>query len=122
LSPPDYTGSLPDGGFFVARARTTRVLWFGRAFLENKSDPKPAADAIRRFTKVYPYEPGGVGTPVGEFLADKVMLGRVTPPAPTVFHEGSGKVMNAIPPNDWTFYEMLNEVVQQEPAASLDPS
>jgi hypothetical protein len=74
IAPPDYTGSLPDGGFFVARARTTRVLWFGRAFLENKSDPKPAADAIRRFTKVYPYEPGGVGTPSASFWLTKSCL------------------------------------------------
>ena len=29
--------------------------------------------------------------------------------------------MNTIPPNDFSFYEMLNEVVQQEPATSLDP-
>jgi hypothetical protein len=29
--------------------------------------------------------------------------------------------MNTIPPNDWTFYEMLNEVVQREPATALDP-
>src|SRR5215510_2483374 len=121
IVPPDYTGSLPDGGFFVARARTTRVLWFGRAFLENKNDPKPAADTIRRFTKVYPYEPGGFGTPIAEFLAGKAMLGRVAPPPPTAFHEGSGKVMNTIPPNDWSYFEMLNEVVQQEPATSLDP-
>ena len=38
-----------------------------------------------------------------------------------MFHEGSGKVMNTIPPNDFSFYEMLNEIVQQEPATSLDP-
>ena len=38
-----------------------------------------------------------------------------------MFHEGSGKVINTIPPNDFSFYEMLNEVVQQEPATSLDP-
>ena len=38
-----------------------------------------------------------------------------------MFHEGTGKVMNTIPPNDFSFYEMLNEVVQQEPAGSLDP-
>jgi hypothetical protein len=37
-----------------------------------------------------------------------------------VFHEGSGKVMNTIPPNDFSFYEMLNDVVQQEPATALD--
>jgi hypothetical protein len=29
--------------------------------------------------------------------------------------------MNTIPPNDFTYYEMLNEVVQQEPATALDP-
>jgi hypothetical protein len=121
IVPPDYSGELPDGGFFIARARTNTILWFGRSFLENRNDPKPVVDTIRKFTKVYPYEPGGVGTPIAEFLAGKAKLGRVTPPPPTTFHEGSGKVMNTIPPNDWTFYEMLNEIVQQEPATSLDP-
>jgi hypothetical protein len=28
--------------------------------------------------------------------------------------------MNTVPPNDWSFYETLNEIVQQEPATSLD--
>ena len=78
-------------------------------------------ETIRKFTKVYPYEAGGVGTPIAEFLAGKAKLGQITPPPPTVFHEGSGKVMNTIPPNDWSFFEMLNEVVQHEPATSLDP-
>lgn len=36
-----------------------------------------------------------------------------------MFHEGTGKVMNTIPPGDFGFYEMLNEIVQQEPATSL---
>ncbi len=121
ILPPDYDGPLPTGGFFTARARTTRVVWFGRAFLENRNDPKPAAAAIRKFTKIYPYEAGGVGTPIAEFLAGKARLGRVTPPPPTVFHEGSGKAMNTVPPSDFSYYEMLNEVVQQEPATSLDP-
>ena len=38
-----------------------------------------------------------------------------------MFHEGSGKVMNTIPPNDLSYYEMLNDVVQREPATALDP-
>jgi len=38
-----------------------------------------------------------------------------------VFHEGSGKAFSTIPPNDYSFYEMLNDVVQQEPATALDP-
>jgi hypothetical protein len=121
IVPPGYSGELPDGGFFIARARTNGIVWFGRSFLENHQDPKPVVETIRRFTKVYPYEPGGMGTPIAEFLAGKAKLGRITPPPPTVFHEGSGKAMNTIPPNDWSFYEMLDEVVQQEPATSLDP-
>jgi hypothetical protein len=118
--PPGYEGDVPDG-YFVARSRTNVVAWFGRSFLENKSDPKPAVETIRKFTKVYPYEVGGWGTPIAEFLAGKARLGRITAPPPTQFHEGSGKVMNTVPPNDWTFYETLNEIVQQEPATSLDP-
>jgi hypothetical protein len=121
IVPPGYDGPLPEGGFFIAHARTDTIVWFGRSFLENHSDPKPVVDTIRQATKVYPYESGGVGTPIAEFLAGKAKLGRVTPPPPTVFHEGSGKVMNTIPPNDWSYFEMLNEVVQREPATSLDP-
>jgi hypothetical protein len=118
---PDYTGPLPQGGFFVARSRTNTIVWFGRSFMENHNDPKPVVEGIKKFTKVYPYEVGGVGTPVADFLAGKAKLGKVSPPPPTVFHNGSGKVMNTLPPNDWSFYEVLNEVVQNEPATSLDP-
>lgn len=120
ILPSDYDGPLPEGGFFVARAKTNYVLWFARSFLENKSDPKPVVEGIKKFTKVYPYEAGGYGTPIAEFLAGKARLGRITPPPPTVFHEGSGKVMNTIPPGDYSYYEMLNEIVQQEPATSLN--
>ena len=122
IVPPGYQGTLPEGGGFnIAHSRTNYGVWFVRAFLENGDDPKPTADRIREITKVYPYEAGGIGTPIAEFLAGKAKLGRITSPPPTVFHEGSGKVMNTIPPNDWTYYEMLNEVVQQEPATALDP-
>src|SRR5271166_3137870 len=45
IVPPGYGGPLPEGGFFVARARTNFVMWFGRAFLEN-NDPKPVAEGV----------------------------------------------------------------------------
>jgi hypothetical protein len=121
ILPPGYDGPVPEGGYFVARSRTNKLLILGRAFLENKNDPKPAVESIKKFTKLYPYEAGGVGTPIAEFLSGKASLGRISEPPATVFHEGSGKVMNTVPPNDWSFYEMLNAIVQQEPATSLDP-
>ena len=120
IVPPGYTGPLPDGGYFISRSRTNRIVWFGRSFLENHSDPKPVVETIRKFTKVYAYQPGGFGTPISDFLSGKARLGPINPPPATVFHEGSGKVMNTLPPNDWTYYEMLNEVVQTEPATALD--
>ncbi len=122
IVPPGYQGALPEGGGFnIAHSKTNYGVWFVRAFIENGNNPKPVADRIRKLTKVYHYEAGGVGTPIAEFLAGKAKLGRITTPPPTVFHEGSGKVINTIPPNDWTYYEMLNEVVQEEPATALDP-
>ena len=120
LLPPGYDGALPEGGFFIARARTTRVLMLGRAFMDN-DDPKPTVELVKKATRIYPYEVGGFGTSIAGFLSGKARLGQITPPPETVFHEGSGKVMNTIPPNDFSFYELLNEVVQQEPATSLDP-
>lgn len=120
ILPPGYDGSLPEGGFFVARSRTTRVLILGRSFMEN-NDPKPVVEVIKRHTKIYPYEPGGAGTSIAEFLSGRVRLAPLAEPRPVVFHEGSGKVMNTIPPGDFSAYEFLNEVVQQEPATALDP-
>jgi hypothetical protein len=35
ILPPDYDGPVPEGGYFVARSRTNRLLILGRAFLEN---------------------------------------------------------------------------------------
>lgn len=120
ILPPGYDGPVPEGGFYVARARTNKVLILGRMFLEN-NDPQPSVDAIRKFTKIYPYDAGGQGTSIAQFLDGKAKLSRIVPPPATVFHEGSGLVMNTVPPNDASFYELLNDLVQREPATALDP-
>jgi hypothetical protein len=120
LLPPDYNGPLPQGGYYVARSHTTRVLILGREFLVN-NDPNRAVELIKSKTKIYPYVAGGEGTSIAEFLSGDAKLARITAPPTTIFHEGSGVVINTIPPNDFSFYESLNEVVQQEPATSLDP-
>jgi hypothetical protein len=119
LVPPGYDGPLPEGGFYVARSRTTRVLYAARSFLTN-NDPKPTAELIKKSIKIYPYTPGGVGTSIATALEGKVRLGRNPAIPATKFVEGTGKSFNTIPPNDYSFFEMINENVQQEPADSYD--
>lgn len=119
LLPPGYDAIVPEGGYYVARARTTRVLLLGRSFMVD-SNPRSAVEVIKRHTRIYRYQPGGMGTSIAEFLAGRAPLARLEAPPAQVFHEGSGKVMNTIPPSDFSAFEFLNEVVQQEPATALD--
>lgn len=120
ILPPGYNGPLPEGGYYVSRARTMRVAALGRQFLVN-NDPRPAVELVKKTAKIYSYVAGGEGTSIAEFLTGKVGLAQVTAPPAQVFHEGSHKVMNTIPPSDHTFYELIDQVVQQEPATALDP-
>ena len=119
LLPPGYDGPLPEGGFFIAKSNTNRVLYAARSFLVN-NDPKPAAENVRKNLKIYPYTAGGVGTSIATALEGKVRLARNPEIPPTKFVEASGKAFNTIPPGDYGFYEMINENVQQEPATSYD--
>ena len=43
------------------------------------------------------------------------------PEEPAKFVEGTGKVINTIPPNDFSYFETINDLVQKEPAGALDP-
>jgi len=120
ILPPGYDGPLPEGGYYVARSRTNRLLYFGRSFLEN-NDPKPVNELVKKSLKIYPYTVGGLGTSIGEALTGKYKLA-VNPPVPeTKIVDVSGKSFNTIPPTDYTFYETLNKLVQEEPLGSLDP-
>jgi hypothetical protein len=76
---------------------------------------------IKKTIKIYPYTPGATGTSIATALEGKVKL-EVTPPVPaTKFVEASGKSFNTIPPSDYSFFEMINANVQQEPADSYSP-
>jgi hypothetical protein len=96
--PPGYKGDLPEG-YHVVHSPTFRVFFFWRSFLVN-GDPKPGVELVKKFTKIYPL--GGSATALN-------------------FVDVSGKAFNTLFPRDWRFWELLNEVVQQEPSASLDP-
>ena len=120
ILPPGYAGPLPEGGYFIGRSRTNGVGLIARAFLEN-NDPAPAAARIKAGLKIYPYAPGSFGSSIGAFLNGEGPLGPLTEPASPGFVEGTRRAMNTLPPNDATYYEMLNALVQEEPAAALDP-
>jgi hypothetical protein len=120
ILPPGYDGPVPEGGYFVARSRTTRVLIIARAYLEN-NDPKPAAALIRGGARLYPYTQGGYGTSIAEILTGKVRPGRPTPPPAQKFVEGTGKPFMTAPANDFHYFEQIDALVQQEPAGAQDP-
>jgi hypothetical protein len=121
ILPPGYDGPVPGGGFYVARSKTTRVLYVSRAYLVD-NDPKPAVENIRKSLKIYPYTPGGVGTSIATALEGNVRLESTNALVPaTKFVEASGKSFNTIPPSDYTFFETINANIQQEPADSYNP-
>ena len=78
-----------------------RQLFGTRGFQVN-GDPKPGVDAIKQQLRIYP-------------LADAAK-----PPA-TNFVNVSGKAFNTIHAMDASFFEEVNEVVQEEPADAIDP-
>ena len=102
IVPPDYQGTLPQEGYFITHARTTRVLCSGKAFLEEKQ-PKTIADRIKEELNIYSYKQSSMKN------------------SKTRFVEGSGLAINTIPPNDYSCYEMMNALIQDQPAKSLDP-
>ena len=120
LVPPGYDGPLPDSGYHVGHSRTSRALLLGRSFLTD-DDPAPTVATIKSTTKIYPYAQGGHGTSVATLLEGG--HGAPAPPAAipeTVFVEGSGKSFNTVPPSDFGFFELMNELVQDEPAGSTN--
>ncbi|MFF1872048.1 DUF1254 domain-containing protein [Kitasatospora herbaricolor] len=120
LLPPGYDGPEPEGGLFTFRCATSRALVIGRSFLEN-DDPVPTVARIKETLRIYPYTPGGFGSSVGAFLQGKTPLAQLAQPDPPVFVEGTGRVMNTIPPNDFSFYELLDTLLQDESADAPDP-
>ena len=100
LLPPGYTGKVPEG-YFVMRSKTygNGFFWCGAPV---NGDPKPAVEASKKFAKVY-------------------LLAQAQNPPPMKFINVSGKAFNTVPANDFTFFEQVNGVVQEEPNDALDP-
>jgi hypothetical protein len=117
---PDYDGPLPDSGFHVSHSRTNVVTVVGRAFMIDNDPSGPVAE-IKESFRVYPYTAGADGTAVASYLAGEAPLAADPEIPETKFVEGSGKAFNTIAPNDYSYWELINEVVQAEPADAGDP-
>ena len=118
LLPPDYDGPMPDSGFHVGHCTTNYVMAFGRSFMVD-NDPKPTVEVIKRTLQIYPYTPGGFGTSIATLLEGKVQPGKAPAVKPVHYVEETGKVVNTLPPSDHTYFDMLNEIVQEEPGGTL---
>ena len=117
---PGYDGPLPDSGFHVFHARTTRVTALGRGFMVD-NDPRVPVEAIRNGVRLSRYVPGAQGTAIGTFLAGRAPLGAAPAVPEGRFVELSGAAFNTIYPRDFEYWELVNELVQQEPPGSGDP-
>ena len=99
ILPPGYKGEIPKG-YIVAHSPTFNNLFFWRGSLVN-GDPKPAVDSFKKTVKVYP-------------------LGKDASASKMTYVNGSGKEMNTIHANNFSFYEEINQVVQEEPSEAMD--
>jgi hypothetical protein len=120
IVPDAYAGPLPEGGYFVARCATERAFLLGRAFLEN-GRPEGAAERIRSSLRISPYVAGGRGTSIAQFLQGDVPLSPPLSAPPIRVVEGTGLAINTIPPNDISFFEMLDAAIQDERQEAIDP-
>ncbi len=117
---PGYDGPLPDSGFHVSHVNTTRATLIGRAFMID-NDPAPAVAAIKEGFRIYPWTPGGSGTAVASFLDGRQPLAGAPEPGETTFVDAVHLEINTITPNDFSYWETIDEVVQREPAGAGDP-
>ena len=101
LLPPGYTGAVP-GGYHVIRPATFSVWVPWRSFLVN-GDPAPGVEDVKRNTKIYP-------------------LAQAANPPRLNFVNMSGKPFNMVGPGGYEFWEMLHQVVQEEPTETVDPT
>jgi hypothetical protein len=100
LLPPGYKGAVPDG-YFVLRSPTYNHWFFFRGFIVDGSTG-PAVASVKKNLRIYP-------------------LSKAANPPKMNFVNGSGKYFNTIHSLDFSFYEEVNEVVQEEPVEASDP-
>jgi hypothetical protein len=97
--PPGYDGKVPEG-YFVVKSPTYSVNYFLRGFkVDGKTDQ---AVALMKQIEVYP-------------------LAKAADPPKMEFLNGSGKAIDTIHSDNFSFYESLAQLVNEEPADVFTP-
>jgi hypothetical protein len=100
LLPPGYEGDVPEG-YFVVKCPTYRNWVMVRGFVQDTGTGDKALEYYRTRFKIYPLATG--------------------PRKDTKYVSLSFKVMNTLHPQDVTYFDLLNQIVQFEPASAFTP-
>jgi hypothetical protein len=101
ILPPGYTGDVPDG-YIVVRPTTYGMWTVFRSFLVD-GKTGPGVEGVKNNLKIYP-------------LADTAKR------TPAKLVNASGIASNFVMPTDYSFWELLNTVIQEEPPEGSDPT
>jgi hypothetical protein len=100
LLPPGYDGDVPDG--YVVLRSPTYGNWYGIRGFQVDGDPAPAVKSFKETWKVY-------------------LLAQAKNPPKMKYLEVSGDEIDTLHASDYSFYEEVNEIVQEEPNSAMDP-
>jgi hypothetical protein len=100
ILPPGYEGDVPDG-YFVAQSKTYGVWTFMRGYLTDGAEA--AVKNVKDNLKVYP------------------LSAKDNPPAMEFSNISGVEGFNQVPPNDFSFYEDVHTLIQEEPNDFPDP-
>lgn len=101
ILPPGYTGEVPEG-YIVVRPTTYGNWTVFRSFLVD-GKTEPGVQGVRDHLKIYP-------------------LAQADNPTPATLVNASGVPANFVMPTDYSFWELLNKVIQEEPPEGSDPT
>ena len=97
ILPPGYEGEIPEG-YFIVKSPTNKIFSFVRA---STAKGLPAGVELIKTMKIYP-------------------LSQKENPKSIEWISGSNKYFSFVPPNDYSYYEDLNNLIQEENMTFLD--
>jgi hypothetical protein len=102
ILPPGYAGDASREGYVAVVQSPTFNIWIPWRTFVVEGDWQAAVDHVKEYARIYP--PSQAARPPRIRVEDM-----------------SGKPFNSVAPSDYSFWGMLDQVVQEEPTDSLDP-